>query len=394
MLNSPELFIMSLLATLAPYVIVTVSLNLEFGFGGVPNFGKTLAVAGGAFITGYLPGRLLVSLLGVGQGLDYISLNTTIIPQLTAILSKNVALSFGILFLTIGVVMLFGAFLGLLVAYPVARLRADYLGMTFLAAGQVILVIGNTYTPLVGGPFGVGVPDPFAWVSSYPILGLTPGEMRQVFTVLAMVVAAVLVYAYAQRLTHSPLGRLLRAIRDDENSALALGKDVQQKRIMVIIFSSALAAIAGAMYGFYSTDVVSASFSRTNWTFWPWVMVMLGGAANNFGVVVGTFIFVAVRQTIVFYQSNLSPFLPFNVVWLDTLLLGLALIFILIYRPNGLFPEKPIKTIKDMGPPAALENAQTAADKPQPPKSEPAKSGFSSLFKRKKKDKEAEGKKS
>jgi hypothetical protein len=74
-------------------------------------------------------------------------------------------------------------------------------------------------------------------------------------------------------------------------------------------------------------------------------MVMLGGAANDLGVVAGTFIFVAVRQTIVFYSSVFAPFLPFDVVWLDTLLLGLALIFILIYRPQGLIPEKPIKTI-------------------------------------------------
>ena len=58
MLNSTELFILNLLATLAPYLIVTLSINLEYGYAGVPNFGKTLAVAGGAFMAGIIPGRM------------------------------------------------------------------------------------------------------------------------------------------------------------------------------------------------------------------------------------------------------------------------------------------------------------------------------------------------
>jgi branched-chain amino acid transport system permease protein len=224
MLSSAELFGLNLLATLAPFVIVTISLNLEYGFGGVPNFGKTLAVAGGAFIAGYLPGRLLVSLLGVGQGLDYVGSNNVIMPQINSILSMNVLLSLGVLFFSFGIVMLFGAFLGFLVAFPVARLRADYLGMTFLAFGQVILVIGNNYMPLAGGPFGVRVPDPFAWASNYPILGLTSGEMRNVLCVAVMVIIAILVFIYAQRLTSSPLGRLLRAT----GVPPAYGKEIQE----------------------------------------------------------------------------------------------------------------------------------------------------------------------
>jgi branched-chain amino acid transport system permease protein len=376
------------MATFAPYLLVTISLNLEYGFGGVPNFGKTLAVAGGAFVAGYLPGRLLASVLGVGGGLDYILDNNAIIPQINAILANNIALSIGILLLTIGVILLIGALLGLIVAYPVARLRADYLGMTFLAAGQVILVIGNNYMPLAGGPFGVKIPDMFRWLANYPIPGLTPGETENVMVVAFMMLVALIVFIYAQRLTMSPLGRLLRAIRDDENSALALGKDVQRKRIMVIIFASAIAALAGAMYGFYTTDVISTAFSRTSWTFWPWIMVILGGAANNYGVVAGTFIFVAVRQSINFYQ-NYFTWLPFNVVWLDTLLLGTVLILVLLYRPDGIFREKPIKTIKSTGPPTAKAEEKVDANKPPEAAGSPKK-GLGSIFHREKNEKESE----
>jgi branched-chain amino acid transport system permease protein len=346
MLSSASLFLLNLLATFAPYVIVTISLNLEYGYGGAPNFGKTLAVAGGAFVAGYLPGRLLAAAWGTGNELNYISDNAQIISQVNKNLASNIPLSFGIIILTLAAAILVGALLGLLVSYPTKKLRADYLGMTFLAAGQVILVIGNNYSPLVGGTFGVAVPDPYAWASNYGFLGLSSGEMRNVFAVVFMSLIALAVFLYASRLTHSPLGRVLRAIRDDENSALALGKDVQKKRITVIVFASAIAALAGATYAFYTANVISTSYSMASWTFWPWVMVMLGGAANNRGVVAGTFIFVAVRQAIVFYKYAFAPFLPFDIVWLDTLLLGLALLFILVYRPQGLIPEKPIKTLK------------------------------------------------
>jgi len=312
MLNSLLLFVLNLLAILTPYIIVTLSLNLEYGFGGVPNFGKTLAVAGGAFIAGFLPGRVLAAIFGIGIGIDYATNNSLIIQQIDSILISNPLLSIGLLISIIGLVMLFGAFLGLIMAYPVAKLRSDYLGMVFLAAGQIILVIGNFYMPLVGGPFGVTLPDPYLWLSNYPILGLTPGEMRNVSAIFIMLIIALCVYIYVQRLTTSPLGRVLRAIRDDENSALALGKDVQRKRILVTITASSLAALAGTMYGLYGTYVVSSSFSRADWTFLPWVMLIIGGAANNKGVVAGTFIFVSVRQVINYFRDSLAPLLPFD----------------------------------------------------------------------------------
>lgn len=350
MLGGIDLFTLNLLAGLAPYLIITISLNLEYGYAGVPNFGKVLAVAGGAFMAGIIPGRLLASLMGLN--LDYINDNSKLVSIINGSLVMNPTLSVEILILTLVAAALFGAFLGLLVAYPVKRLRADFLGMTFLAAGQVILVIGNDYSPLAGGTFGVAVPDVFAFVSQNPLLGLLPGEMRNVFAILFMSVIALLVFFYARRLTHSPLGRVLRAIRDDENSALALGKNVQRNRITIIIISSAIAALAGALFSLYTADVFTATYNRTVWTFWPWVMVILGGAGNDIGVVLGTFVFVAVRQTIQYYQDAFASILPFNVAWLDTLLLGLALLFILIYRPDGLIREKPIKTIKKESSPA------------------------------------------
>lgn len=329
------LFLIDLIATFAPYMIVALSLNFEYGFCGIPNFGKTLSVAGGAFLVGFLPGRLAAQILGLDTS-KYIENNAKIITMINNALQTNLFLSLSLLILTLFLAMALGAILGFLASYPAIRLREEYLAMTFLAVGEVMLIIGYNYPELVGGTLGVSVPDPFVWAGKYRFLLIT----------IFMLFIALLVFIYLQLLTKSPLGRLLRAIRDNENAALALGKDVIKIRMKVIILSSAIAALGGALYAFYTSNVIATAYQRVSWTFWPWVMVILGGAANNLGVVLGTFIFVAVRKFIIFYKEIFGIYVPFDVVWLDMLLLGIALILILLYKSEGLIPEKPIKTIE------------------------------------------------
>ncbi|MDW8045246.1 MAG: branched-chain amino acid ABC transporter permease [Nitrososphaerota archaeon] len=329
------LFLIDLLATFAPYMIIALSLNLEYGFCGIPNFGKTLSVAGGAFLVGFIPGRLATRLLNLDTDLKYIENNAKIVTDINNVLQTDIPLSFSLLILTLLSAMAFGAVLGLLASYPTARLREEYLAMTFLAMGEVILIIGYNYPELVGGTLGVSVPDPFVWA----------GGLRFLLITIFMLFVASLVFIYLHFLTKSPVGRLLRAIRDNESAALALGKDVSRIRMKVIVLSSAIAALGGALYAFYTGSVIATAYHRVGWTFWPWVMVILGGTANNLGVILGTFIFVAVRKFIIFYKEVLGPYVPFDVVWLDMLLLGIALILILLYKSEGLIPERPIKTI-------------------------------------------------
>lgn len=317
---------------------MTLSLNLEYGFGGIPNFGKVLSVAGGAFIAGYLPGRLAVTLLGLGNGFEpllYVSENARLITEVNRVLASSPLFAIGLFVLGLVAAVLFGALLGLILFYPVTKLRAEFLAMVLLAVAELLLLIGRNYPPLVGGTLGVAVPDVFAWA----------GGDRFVVATLVSLLVAIFVFFLVQLLTRSPLGRLLRAIRDDENAALAFGKDVTRVRIKAFIVSSSIAALAGALYAFYTASVNTLAYSRVTWTFWPWVMVILGGAANNVGVVLGTFTFVAVRKLIVYYKYSLAPILPFDVVWLDMLLLGFALALILLYRPEGIIPERPIRTL-------------------------------------------------
>ncbi|MEM1546937.1 MAG: branched-chain amino acid ABC transporter permease [Candidatus Methanomethylicia archaeon] len=331
----PEiLFIIDLLASLSPYIIVCLSLNLEFGYAGVANFGKTLSVAGGAFLVGYLPGRFTSWILGIETG-NYVANSNAIVTQINTVFTVNPILALSIFILTAITSVIIGAALGFLAAYPVVRLREEYLAMVFLAMGEALLVIGYNYPELVGGTLGIMVPDPFAWFR----------ELRYTATTIIMLFIAILTFIYVEMLTKSPLGRMLRAIRDDEYAAMALGKNVARVRVKTVMLSSAIAALGGVLYAFYSGGVIATAYNRVSWTFWPWVMVILGGTANNKGAVLGTFIFVTIRKIIEFNKDKLTPYVPFDVVWLDMLLLGVALIIILIFKPEGIIPEKPIKTL-------------------------------------------------
>ncbi len=333
-LEAETIFIVDLLAIFAIYVIVNLSLNLEFGFTGIPNFGKVLAVGAGAFVAASIPGRIFAGIAGI-EG-DYIGDNLAIVSQINVWLVDNTGIGFAVFFLTLGVAAVVGAGLGLLTAYPAIRLRGDYLAITLLAFGESIRIIGNNFTPLVGGTLGVQVPDPLSFL---------PDDLRFPVATIGLVLIALAFFIYSEKLIRSPLGRMLRAVRDNEVAAESLGKNTKQVRIKIIMVSAALAAIAGALYAFYVGGTIAFAYDRASWTFWPFLMILIGGLANNKGVVIGTLVFVTLRKFIIFFKDSLQGFVPFDVVWLDFLLLGIILLAVLLYRPQGIFVEKPTPTI-------------------------------------------------
>lgn len=77
------------------------------------------------------------------------------------------------------------------------------------------------------------------------------------------------------------------------------------------------------------------------WTFWPWAFLMLGGAGNNFGVLIGVLIYTIVRTAIILYKGVLTAIIPMSPEWLEYILIGTALIVIMLFRPQGLIPERP-----------------------------------------------------
>jgi len=336
------IFLRDLIIFFAIYLIVSLSLNLEYGYGGVSNFGKVLAVAGGAFTVAFFPGRIVAWLSGIGTAefnglMDYGTLDyhVTIIDEVNKVLTKNPALSIALFFATLAIAGLIGAVLGFIASYPAIRLREDYLAIMLLAMGEAIGVIGYNYTPIARGTIGAMVPDPFRWT----------GEFRYVAVLIFIVGICLLLLFYLERLVRTPLGRMLRAIRDNEDVAESLGKDVTRTRMKIIVIASMIGAIAGALDAFKAGGVISTMYRRETWTFWPWVMVIIGGAANNMGVILGTFGFTFGRRIIDYFSGDIARFLPFEPYWLELLLLGVFLIVIQMYRPAGIIPEKPTSTL-------------------------------------------------
>ncbi|MEN3047318.1 MAG: branched-chain amino acid ABC transporter permease [Candidatus Caldarchaeales archaeon] len=358
------IFAVDLLAFLGVYLIVNLTLELEYGKAGIPNFGKVLSVAGGAFVAGAVPGRVLAAAYNMFAGanaithpvvaecvrglapqkpailtrMDYIEDNVVIATCLqSGVLSQDPLLSIGVLVMTLLLAASVGAVLGLVASYPALRLREDYLAMTLLAFGEFLTAVGYYNREIIGGTLGIQVIDPFSWAGA---------GMRFTVATLAIVLVAVLVALYVRGVGRSPFGRVLRAMRDQELAAEVLGKDTVYYKRTLLMISSAISAVAGALWAFYSGGIIATAFDRVTWTFLPWVMVILGGAGNYLGVALGTGVYWSARKLIDQYKMALEPVLPFSVIWFDRLAFGVLLIVLLIVRPKGLIPERPTYALK------------------------------------------------
>ena len=320
------------------FLMISLSLNLEAGYAGIPNFGKVLFVAGGAAVAGSVSGRLAALIVGISTPGDYNTLIARIIGQINVTLSSNVLLAVELLLLGVLLAAGVGAALGYLVSFPSIRLREDYLGMLLLASAQFFQILLRGYEPLIGGTQGILVPDVFAWAS-------TGIGVRDVAVLSVLVIFAFLVYLYLERVARSPLGRTLRAIRDDEVASRALGKDDVALRRRVIVIASAISGMAGALLTFYAGSVGAETWTRITWTFWPWVMVIMGGAANNLGVALGAFSFTMILKGVDQVKFRFQGLIPFDVNWLEYLAFASLLILILVLRPGGVLPEKSSETL-------------------------------------------------
>ncbi|PKP60899.1 hypothetical protein CVT91_04190 [Candidatus Atribacteria bacterium HGW-Atribacteria-1] len=326
-----SLFAIDIIALLGVYVIINFSLRLQLGYTGIANFGLVLAFTGGAYVVGWFPVRLgmWISHIDSSLGEDMIWNNALIVSKINSYLQGQIWAGLAIFFITLVVAALIGAILGLASGYPVARLEGDYLAISLLALGEILAIIGTNYDSLIGGPLGVQVPDVWVWT----------GNLRFFTVSMVNILVALGVWAYMYFLERSPMSRTLRAVRDNKVVASSLGKDVAKIRLKVMVVGAMMCSIAGALYAFYTTGVVTSAYGMHEWTFVPWVMVVFGGVGSNWGVVVGTVTFMVIQKLIIFYKYSFA-FLPFDPIWLQYLLMGTILLLILIFRPSGLVSEK------------------------------------------------------
>lgn len=329
----------------AIYAILALSLNLEMGYGGISNFGKVAFYAIGAYVTGALSTRIALWMIGkafdisspinpniadpfklatVNQDITYISLYRGDIAMISYFVSMIIA------------VIIAGVF-GLLATYPALRLRIDYLGITLLVFGEVIRNIGNNYEVLIAGPHSMNIPKPFAWLAMYG----SPYLPDLVFFLLSLGIL-ISMYILLEKMLNSPFGRSLKAMRDDEIAAMTLGKDLAKLKAQNLIIGSSMAGLAGSLYVGY-TGSISAGEYIPFITFIIWTMVLLGGAGNSTGSLVGAAIWVVIDRGLR-TAKDLLPFLPFTTDYLRFLLTGVIIVLLILYRPNGLIPEKEVRT--------------------------------------------------
>jgi branched-chain amino acid transport system permease protein len=186
----------------------------------------------------------------------------------------------------------------------------------------------------------------------------------------------IVVYLVLERAIRSPWGRVLRAVREEEDAAAMSGKDVARVRLQAFVVGAVIMGIGGALYAHYMVAIDYSHFDSLYATFLIWVMLMLGGSGNNRGAIVGAFVIWGVWTGAAFLIDGLrpalaaiSPDLPARGPYLRLMLIALVLILILLFRPKGLIGEERFVSRHSQGPRGLGRHATTRGPANRAPRS-------------------------
>ncbi len=287
-----------------------------------------------------------------------------------------------------------GAFFAAGLAYIIGKvalgLRADYLAIATLLISEIVIAVIKHEDWLARGVknvIGLKRPVPYEidlqstdwfinfvakWHSSKLDLISTVAEKQAALSQLVIeassvyvklcysglfIIVVVILLIVTQKALYSPWGRMMRAIRDNEEAANAMGKNVVKQHLLIFILGSAIVGIAGAMMVTNDGLFTPGSYRPMRYTFLIWVMVIVGGSGNNFGAVLGGFavwflwieaapiaLFLINLFTSGIAETNvLKVHLKESVPYFRFLMMGVGLLLIMRYRPKGILPEKIIK---------------------------------------------------
>lgn len=364
------------------YSLFALGLNLQWGYGGLINFGHVAFMTVGAYTT-----VLLSSLLG----------------------SLGVPLIFAIILAVIAGIAI-AALLGLLIGMSTLRLKEDYLAIVTIGVSELLRLIALNEEWLTKGSFGIqrfplplvnfepnigqkylliGVLTLLAifaawqlgkglrsqWREGKEIQGKSyqPTKIISLFIwgilglalilavyingcaallnynykaglMLLVLIAVAVVYWGLELLVKSPWGRVLKAIREDEEIAKALGKNVFWYKLQALMLGGAIAGLAGAFYAWQLTTVYPSNF-ETLITFNVWTMVVLGGAGKNPGAIFGAIIFWAYDALTRFYLPRLGWFNSSEEGAFRVMVIGIILMVLMIWRPQGILGKSEELTL-------------------------------------------------
>ena len=225
------------------------------------------------------------------------------------------------------------ALAGAVIAVITARMRGDYLAIITLGFSEVVRLVASNEIWLTNGTDGIsGIPGPYRG-------RVTPETFNLIFLGIA-VLAVVAMVAVMQRIRHSPYGRVLRAIRDDDQVAAVAGKRVVAFKVQAFAVSAAILGVAGALYGHYTSYIAPESFSPLV-TIYVVLALTAGGTGNNLGAVLGAALVVFFLESARFATGWLPGLKPVQVAAVREFMIGASLILVLRFRPGGILPERP-----------------------------------------------------
>jgi branched-chain amino acid transport system permease protein len=285
-----ESYLVAIATMTAIYALLAIGLNLQYGFTGLINFGHV-----GFFCIGAYASAIL-SLHGIPEPAGFV---------LAAILAGLAAWPIGLVSL---------------------KLRDDYFAIVTLGFGEIVRLIAISEKWLTNGVQGLpGIPPLF---TDAPLL------------MLAALVAVNLIAAIGMRvIVRSPFGRMIGAIRDNEDAVKALGKDPAGFKIQVLMLGSALAGIAGAFYAHYIGYIEPEQFIPLV-TFQVWMAVIMGGVGRVSGALAGTVILMLFLEGSRFLHDVLPFISDVQIASLRLGAIGLALVLFTLYRPQGIMGRR------------------------------------------------------
>ena len=287
-------YLLHILILIGIYVILSVSLNLIVGYSGL------LSIAHAAFY-------------GVG-----------------AYVAALMALKFHSPFLAnIVCAVILSGLLGALLGIPSLRIRDDYFAIATFAFQVITFSVMNNWVSFTGGPMGLpGIPQPaiFGWkiTTHYDFL-------------VVVFLLCVITLWISHKIVTSPFGRVLKAVREDEIFAQAMGKNVASYKVLIFVIGAGMASVAGVMYAYYISFIDPTSFTIMESIFIISI-VIIGGAGNIWGSVLGAAVLVILPEALRFLGMPSS--IAAN---MRQIIYGALLVIFMLFRPQGFIGEYSFK---------------------------------------------------
>ncbi len=391
-----------LIAQTTAYALIALGLNIQFGYGGLSNFGVMgFLMVGGAttvffsypikteFWASAGPWLLLKAFAALGVGVllvlgarrldrlgikdklrgtaivlawftGYVLYRSQLDPATDYIESTSGWIGGLGLYPVVGWIMagIVAALIGRFVAKTTLGLRADYLGIATIGISEILRSFVKNMDWLTRGTLSVSpVPWPVPVPQDLQAVGVSIDDSfvyARLGFILLLFVFFITTFILINRAYGGPWGRMMRAIRENHIAAEAMGKNVRGRQLELFVLGSTLMGVGGAMFVTFSQILDPSGFQPINHTFLVWVMVIVGGVGNNWGAVLGAvliyFVWILSDSLAQFLFTNLSnwseaigwgaiPEIDSRSLQMRVFVLGLVISIALRYAPKGLIPE-------------------------------------------------------